>query len=196
MYCNGQTLRHRKTNELVRLASIKYPLNWVDWASKTDRGTLLIRENGTKFTDNINNYTHIEDEFGRPYAKQPKDGQFVDESAKRYLVSPEEMAEMRQKSLEAWEDRLLGYMVKGKYSADTPGKAVLCPFSDGSRCSVFQEFFLRRRNATPLYKRWNSIKGEFSDGPMIFRHIDGQLWMYRYARGDLVVIQKEDLTNV
>lgn len=191
MYYNGQTLQHKETNELVRLVPFS-----PDHVCKIDRGVLLVRENGDEFSDCINNYTYIEDEFGRPYAKQPKEGQFVDESAKRYLVGPEKMAEMRQKSLREWEDRLFGYMEKGRFSTGTPGKTVLCPFADGSDCSMFQKFFLRRRNAVPLYRQWNTFSKKFCDGPMVFHHIDGQLWMYRHTLNDLVVIQKEGLTNV
>lgn len=175
MYSNGQTLRHKRTNELVRLA----PSGGSDWAWNIGKNTTLIREDGSKFFDDIINYTHIEDELGRPYAKQPKEGQFVDESAKKYLISKREKMRMRKKKLLEWEAKVLKAMKEGEgQSFCTAGKEVHCPFADGSRSYLFGKFFLQRRKARPLYRYWNGIKKGFTDGPMVFHHTDGQVWMY------------------
>lgn len=199
MLANGQTLKHKETNRLVRLD----PTPGQTWAWDISKKTAFIAENGTKFIDNINNYTHIEDELGRPYFNMPKEGQFVDESAKKYLVSEEKMAKMRKKKLKEWEakvlDRMAGnvkmftYTCNGKpktTTCDSAKKSVHCPFADGSKSFLFRDFFLKHRKAIPLYKEWNSIKKEYLDGPMIFRHTDGQMWMYDERVSNLAVIEE------
>lgn len=204
MLANGQTLRHKHTNRLARLD----PAPGETWAWDIGKKTAFIAENGTKFIDDINNYTNVVDELGRPYAEQPLEGQFVDESAKKYLVSKEKMAEIRQKRLEEWEAEVLNRMKNGspgpyveiisgvkttcypRHSSDVAGRYINCPFADGSESSLFRDFFLKRRKAIPLYREWNSIRKEFMDGPMVFRHTDGQLWIYDRMMRSLGVVEE------
>ena len=204
MLANGQTLRHKYTNRLARLD----PTPGESWAWDIGKKTAFIAENGTKFIDNINNYTHVKDELGRPYFNVPKEGQFVDESAKKYLVSEKKMAEMRKKKLEEWEAKVLDRMagnvkytnvtVNGKvekHTSDSAKKSVCCPFADGSKSFLFRDFFLGRRKAIPLYKSWSTYEnfekgGGFASGLMIFRHTDGQIWMYNERMSELVVIEE------
>jgi len=203
MLANGQTLRHKKTNQLARLD----PEPGERWAWNIGKKTAFVAEDGTKFVDDINNYAHVEDELGRPYFKQPAKGQFVDESAKKYLVSKKKLARMRQKRLEEWEAKILYRMdhdgpkpvveIVGKikttryplHSSDVGGKYVQCPFADGGDSSLFRDFFLKRRGAVPLYEKWNSIRKEYMPGPMVFRHTDGQLWIYDRMMSELVIIE-------
>lgn len=200
MLANGQTLRHKERNELARLD----PTPGERWAWDISKKTAFIAEDGSKFTDDIANWTHVEDELGRPYFNLPGEGQFVDESAKKYFVSKEELSRMRQEKLEGWEaavlDRMAGNVrtykvtVNGKvetHTSDSAKKLVHCPFADGSKSFLFHHYFLKRRKAVPLYKVWNSFKKEYVDGPMIFRHTDGQLWIYEgHMAADLKVIEE------
>ena len=59
----------------------------------------FIDETGKVFTDDIDKYTHIQDEWGNPYVNDVEKGQFVDVSAKKYLVSEKVLASMRIKTL-------------------------------------------------------------------------------------------------
>lgn len=204
MLANGQTLRHKETNVLARLD----PIPGETWAWEIGKKTAFITEDGTKFIGDINDYTNIKDELDRPYFRPPGEGQFIDESAKKYLVSEEELAKMRQKRLEAWEVEVLDRMKNGgpepkvsiangiksttyhPHSHDDAGKRVLSPFADGTHSQVFQDFFLERRKARPLYRDWYSFNKEFTDGPSVFRHTDGQIWMYDYMLKDLIVIEE------
>jgi hypothetical protein len=205
MLMNGQTLRHRKTGKLARLD----PSPNTTFAWNIGKETAFIAEDGTKFIDDSKDYTHIEDELGRPYANAPEQGQFVDESAKKYLVSEKELLKMRQKRLEQWEAEVLHRMEHGgepdevrvdpdgtrhikhgKHSCDVAGKMVLCPFSDGSRSLLFEKFFLKHRKAVPLFKKYEKFtKDGWRDGPMVFRHTDGQFWLYDSHLNRLIVIR-------
>jgi hypothetical protein len=155
MLCNGQTLVHKKTNKLVRLD----PVPGSAWAWHINKKTAFISEDGTKFLDDIKNYTNIVDELGQPYAHPPKEGQFVDESAKKYLVSKAKLAKMKQKKLLELEadilDRMAGNVkmnsciieggVRRTYSCDYPKKRVHCPFP--GIYSTFRDYFMKRRGA-------------------------------------------------
>ena len=195
MLSNGQTLKHKKTNKLVRLGDV-------------GKETIFIAEDGTKFVDSISNYTYVEDELGRPCGGCPAEGQFVDESLKKYLVSKEELLAMREKKLKEWESyilarmsgKLIKYHVKeykgGKWhshSSDVAGKLVTCPFADGARSQLLEDFFLKRRKAVPLYRIWSSIRKEYLPGPMVFRHTDGQLWIYNNIMSELTVIEENSM---
>lgn len=199
MLANGQTLRHRKTNKLARLD----PAPNTRWAWDIGKMTAFIAEDGSEFVDDIKSWTHIEDELGRPYFNTPGKGQFVDESAKKYLVSKKELAEMRRERLEQWEAKVLDRMagnvkmfritVNGKpkmHTCDSAGKSVHCPFADRGKSFLFRDFFLKRRKAIPLYKVWNSITKKYLDGPMIFRHTDEQLWIYDERMSELKVVKE------
>lgn len=193
MYANGQTLMSRDRKRLVRIKPVSGAGIW-------DMMETFIDEEGKEFIDNIDHYTYVQDEFGRPYSGPVENGQYVDISAKKYLVSEEELVQMRVQSLKDWEKVVLarmngnavkftGYMVNGKYktfTCDEPGMFVHCVFCDGSKCKVFQDYFLKNRKAKPLFKQYNSIKKELIDGPMVF-YYEGQLWLY--DNDNLVVIK-------
>ena len=194
MYANGQTLMSKDRKRLVRLKPVSGAGIWSEGIE------LFIDEDGNEFTDSINHYTYIKDEFGRAYSSPVENGQYVDISAKKYLISDEELLQMRVQSLKDWEKVVLarmngnavkftGYMVNGKYktyTCDIPGKFVHCAFCDGGKCDVFQNYFLINRCAKPLFKQYNSIKKELVNGPMIF-YYEGQLWLY--DNDNLVVIK-------
>lgn len=97
MYYSTQTLVHKEKNTLARLAN-ENENSTFHWGDNCN-GTLFIDEFGNNFVDDINNYTNIEDEFGNPYANNPKKGEFVDISAKKYLVSEDKLKEMRGEGL-------------------------------------------------------------------------------------------------
>lgn len=200
MLSNGQTLVHKKTKELARMV----PEPGERWAWNIGKNTVFISKEGTEFIDDINNYTHIKDELGQPYAHPPKEGQFVDETAKKYLVSKAELAKMRRKKLKELEadilDRMAGNVrmqsciTNGKkrtYSCDYPKIMVHCPFP--GIYATFRNYFLERRKAVPLYRSWCSITKKYTDGPMVFRHTDGQLWIYEYHLSELKVIEEGSL---
>jgi hypothetical protein len=203
MYFNGQTLVHKKTRKLARLVPKE---STSQWAWDIDENTLFIDKKGILFEDDIENYECIKDELGRPYSKQPAKGQFVDESAEKYLVSKKELAKMKKKKLIEWEAEILNrmagnvetnsFIVNGKikkYSCESPKKSVHCPFADGSLSTLFEDFFLKRRHAVPLYKVWNSIVKRYVPGPMVFRHTDGQLWLYDYRLSELRVVMENSI---
>lgn len=189
MYYATQTLRQKGKKVLVRLLTSKEERESV-FAWGIGKETPLIDKFGNTFFDDINNYTHIEDELGRAYSNPPKKGQFVDESAEKYLVGKKELMKMRTKRLLAWEKEVLTRMTTDapKPYCDVKNKYVLCPFSDGSYCHLAATFFLRRRNAKPLYKQYNSIHKRFTNGPMIFEYRK-QTWMYNYMMNHLTVIK-------
>lgn len=197
MLANGQTLVHKKTNKLV-------------WAWNIGKKTTFIAKDGTKFVDDINNYTCVKDELGRPcHLGPPAEGQFVDERLEKYLVSTKKLAKMRQRRLEEWETKILDLMKNGgpdpiveilpnglkitRYPCrcgDIAAKRVGNPFSDsGSKSSLFEDFFLKRRGAVPLYKIWNTVMKKYMPGPMVFCHTDGKIWLYDRMLSELVVIK-------
>jgi len=188
MYSRNQTLRHKVTNRLARLdesAQDKVSL----WAWNIGERTAFVDEDGSQFTDDINNYTHIEDEFGRPYSNPPQTGEFVDESARKYLVDDRTKAKMRRESLLKWERKILDRMEgKNLHQCDRPKKSVLCPFADGSHCSLIEKFFLFRRGAKPLYRQFDSVTRKWKGHAPAFTY-KGQLWMYDRHLSDLVVIK-------
>lgn len=189
MYMNGQTLKHKITNELVRLNPSESTFAWsVDY---------LIREDGSTFKpDNFNDYGPVYDELGRPTSGSPGPGQFVDENLKKYLVSDEELEKMKEERLISWESKILDRMDGITLSScDISNKQVHCPFADGSRCYTFQKFFLERRNAKPLYKQYSLYKNntDLIDGPLVFLH-KGQTWSYDDHLSTLKVIILGDLS--
>lgn len=88
------------------------------------------------------------------------------------------------------------------FSFDLPGKVVINPFITPAigTSLQFEKYFLKRRKAKPLYKRacnipkngsklLNKRSLKFFDGPMFFKHTDGQYWLYDYLGNELVVIK-------
>lgn len=210
MLANGQTLVHIKTRKLVRLEPEPSSGSSFDmWAWNIGKKTAFIAKDGTKFIDDINNYIAVRDELDRPcYSGPPAEGQFVDERLEKYLVGSKKLAKMRKKRLEKWEAKVLDSMKNGGPDSitkilpnglksttypsgygDVAGKCVRNPFADGSKSLLFEKFFLERRRAVPLYKKWNSIMKKYIPGPMVFRHTDGHVWLYDGVLHDLIVIK-------
>jgi len=194
MYYNGQTLISKDKKRLVRIK----PINSSTFFWHNNKKVLFIAEDGKEFTDDINNYTYIVDEFDRSYNPPIKKGEYVGTEVKKYLVSKKKLMEMREKRLKEWENEILERMKSKKNPMhkrfDKPGKTVFCPFSDGKSCLMFQEFFLKNRNATSLYEEWGTLfnqnfKDGFVSGPMAFKHTDGQVWIYDYYVDKLIVIK-------
>ena len=66
MYSNGQTLMSKDKKRLVRIKPTSGAGVWA-WEIAA-----FIDEDGNEFTDDIRNYTHVEDEFGRAYSRPVK----------------------------------------------------------------------------------------------------------------------------
>lgn len=173
MLAQGQTLRHKETNELVRIVPTNDFSVWY-WPGKNN--TLFCREDGTTFAGKLKDYTHIEDEFGRAVCGRVKEGEFVDTGLKRYLVSEEKLAELREKSLAEWEERILKKLEESDY--------VRNPFADGSHCSVAEKYFLEKHNAKPLHKSYDDFKKEYNTlcGQYVMR-IYNRTWIYIRGTG-------------
>ena len=180
MYCPRQTLAHKQTKELVCLTG---------YMRGTGRKVVLIDVNGVYREDDLDNYTHIDDEFGRPYTKQPRENEHVNTEAAKYLVGKDELLNLRRNSLIAWEKRILDRMngINMK-QCDVAHKYVLCPFSDGSFCPPVRDYFLKNRNAKPLFRRYDPVRKEWVDGAVVFKHTDNQMWMYDSGLNALYVI--------
>lgn len=177
MYSSGQTLVHKTKRILARLAITEQSKGDTWFWGNDKNGTLLILENGQEVIDDLDNYTHVSDEWGRPYAKQPEKGQFVDISAKKYVISDEEMSTLRQKAIkellscyEKIEEEILRLMRGGKskpkdknysYNDYRVERYPLCEHNisyfvghkyQGNNYLDFTRWFLERRNAKPLYR--------------------------------------------
>lgn len=174
MYCNGQTLVHKETKVLARMV----PEPGEAWAWTIGKDTVFVSKEGTEFVDDVNNYTHVKDELDRPYARQPKEGQFIDESAEKYLVDEETMAQMKEVKLEEWEANILKRMEDEHY--------IRSAFADGSHSTVMREFFMGRRDAKPLYREYDDFKKKYLDGPLCFTYNE-DVWLLE--RGALVKIK-------
>jgi len=173
-----QTLRNKKTNQLARLCGQD---ECSAWAWNLGSNTLFIDEYGNKFEDDIKNWTHVEDEFGRAALGRVKEGEFVATNLKKYLVSDEEKAKMLKESLERWEQELLKEMDEAEYE-------VRNPFADGGKggagmCFKFKEYFLNRMGAKPFYRK-RMYSGRLYDGPVYF-HYRGEMWVCEPVHDDL-----------
>jgi hypothetical protein len=141
-------------------------------------GPNLIAEDGTRFRGDLNDYDCVRDELGRPAGGRPPEGKHVDVRLKKYLVSGEEIAQMREERLHSWEAKLLGKMAQ-------EGEVRHPFFADGSISRVFAEWFLSRRGARPLHRSWDWYKKVFTlSRDQIFTH-QGKVWIYKHS-GDLV----------
>jgi hypothetical protein len=176
MYYKGQTLRHKVNNTLARIyqGSIDDGSMW-HWGNLPNGEMFFVGEDGTRFKAKRDDYTHIEDELGRACIGYLKEGEHVSIDLKKYVISKEEMAVLREKKLLEWEAKVLGEMEEGDQ--------VHCPFADGSVSWVFQKWFLERRGALPLHKSYDSISAKHRDNAFpdsfdsIFFH-QGRFWIH------------------
>jgi hypothetical protein len=187
MYSHGQTLRHKETNCLVRLVPQNDDSAWY-WPG--EGATLFYGEDGTTFVGKLKDYTHINDEFGRAAIGRVKEGEFVDTSLKKYLVSEEKLADLREKSLSEWAAKVLNKLI-------TIGIAHN-PFADGSFCTMAKEYFLKKHNAKQLHLSYNSItkKSDFMYCHQYVMKIDGKVWLYDEQMGYITPTSLEHLKKV
>ena len=166
MYSVTQTLYHKETKKLARLNPLREDSIWAwDISDKTR----FIDKEGNVFFDDINNYTCIEDEFGRPYSKLPGKGQCVDESADKYVnLTQGQRIRLRRKSAVGWERKILDKMAKEDF--------ILCPFADGSMCSYMYNYFMKRRKAKPVW-----VSSSLYRAPMMFKY-NNKVWIYQDGR--------------
>ncbi len=94
MYCTGQTLRHKVTGKLARLATGEDSA----FAWDIGPGTQFIGEDGKPFKADIDDYIHVSNEWGEPQTGDFR-GKGPDLSLKRYVVSDAKMAKMRKAAL-------------------------------------------------------------------------------------------------
>jgi len=178
MIISGQTLVHKKTKKLVRFNYYCH-----------DRHNCFTDEYGRKFFDHMDNYTHIEDWFGRPVDGKPKEGEYVDKSLKKYLVPEKEREKIRKKELEKWVQRVMDKMDgKGLSEFDKKGKLIFCPFADGSHCDMAEKYFLKKLKAKPLYKTAVALYDNKESREKYF-YYKGKKWLYT---GDHLVVLIDD----
>ena len=174
MYGATQTLYHKETKKLARLN----PLNRDSaWAWDIGDKTRFIDKEGNVFFDHITNYTHIEDEFGRPYSKPLEKGQHVDESAEKYVsLTKGQRIQLCRKSAVEWERKILDKMAKEDY--------ILSPFADGSMCPYMYQYFMKHRKAKPVW-----VSSSLYRSPMMFRY-NNKVWIYQDHRLEAVKLNK------
>lgn len=175
MYSQGQTLRHKETNRLVRMVPQPECASVWHWPDKNGY-TQFYNKCGAIFVDKLSNYTHIEDELGRAVSGKVKEGEFVDTSLKRYLVSEEELAVMREKRLEEWANEVETKLKESNF--------VRHPFADGSHSSLSEKYFLEKYNAKPLHKSYNDFRKEYNTlcGQYVMK-IHNRTWIYIRGTG-------------
>jgi hypothetical protein len=170
MYGANQVLKHKETGELAQIV----PNEGSAWAWNIGKETPFVDKDGNNFTDNIKDYGPIRDEFDRPVS-----GNF--EKCDKYSLTQKEMRQLQKKSLLAWEARVLKSMDNSLQVSNV--------FADGSRCDIFCKWFLKRRDAKPLFKQYHWYKKRFTNSGMQIFTYKGRMWLYNHLRGDLTVIK-------
>jgi hypothetical protein len=163
MYYSNQTLRHKISNRLAALHPLINKGSSFNW--EIGKKTSFIDEFGVKFTDDIDNWTHIEDWFGRPvsYTREKSESKFVNTALKQYLfVSDKDREYKKQKALEEWRDRILKQLETEDY--------IQCWYSDGSKCPIFRTYFMEYVKAKPLIYTWCNIMKVFTPKGHTFKY--------------------------
>lgn len=195
MYYASQTLRHKETNDLVRLRMAEddgIPSLW-HWGNLKNGETLFVSEDGSVIKGHLKDYTHIEDELGRACGGIPDKDEYVATRYKKYLVPAKEMAILREKKLLEWEAMVLGEMEQSD--------EVRNPFADGSQSWVFEKWFLEKRGALSLHRSYDSIREKHHDEAymdsrsQIFFH-QGRFWVWMAHLSALAVSDTEHLKKV
>ena len=140
MYSCYQTLVHKETKKLVAL----HPKNNNSvWNYEMDR---FIDEKGRVFKDNIKNYTHIEDDFGRPLVGANREkNKYVDVTLKKYVgLTEKQKNNNRVKALNSWYKKLLWQMGQKN--------TISSPFSNNGYSYRLEEYFFKRIKAKPIAK--------------------------------------------
>lgn len=147
MYYSNQILMHKETLKVVQLCGDKTS-QWC-WPRPDGVVALLDIESGETFGGLLTDYTHIQDEFGRPFnydypVKRKWDNREV--TYEMYLKPPEELLELREKSYQLWKNWIINQLLcKG---------SLMCPFADGSYCVYVGERFLKEHKKKTLIKYW------------------------------------------
>jgi len=190
MYNATQTLRHKEQDLLARINPVEVDSAWA-WTRKETR---MLSEDGMVFVDDLDNWTHIEDEFGDPQGGFTiKEGEFVDTSLRRFLVPEEELATMREEFLVAKLPDILQMLQdvvdKKQYKHGEASKytyttvKVTGPWNCGGghkKRTALKNRFIQEVGATPIYSHrvWNFNTKAIDEmtGPMFFRRL-GHLWV-------------------
>lgn len=171
MYYSKQTLVHKETRKLARLCGQDEASNW---AWDIGPNTLFIDETGRKFQDHIKDYEPVYDWLDRPIGDNPREGQFVATHLKPYVTATTALRARRQQQyLLDWECYVLHAMKHEEFG-------VLCPFADGEKSVLFQNFFLEGRGAIALHKSLDGIFKKYNTKycrQYVFKY-EGRLWMY------------------
>jgi hypothetical protein len=177
MWAQGQTLRHKTTNALVRLAKCEdNPSLWA-WDRNSDGTHSAFDEAGRPIRIYHGDFTHVEDELSRPVFGKGQHP-YPDLTLKRFING--DLATMRKERLEKWTDKLILEM--------KTLNNISCPFSDGSRSFVMEEHFLHEMHSKPLYTQWSSFNKRFVDGPPTFM-LHNKQWLFNSFLNELVVIE-------
>lgn len=163
MYMTGQTLRHKRKKELVRL----WPLEGsaFDWGHGKRE---YMDAQGQVFVGNPNDYTHVENEFGTPMCGDVKEGEHVDTSLVYYLVSRSTQYARRKARLHILEQEFL----RKTRECDRIGGPF---YVDGSYCAPFYRYIKQKYHGVELFQLADQFyKGR---GPEVFR-IEGSYWYH------------------
>ena len=158
MFGPGQLVRNTKTDKCAKIID--------PWDNKFED------DDGNVFEDNIADYTHIEDEFGRPA--------WPNDKARKYAkLSKEELLKMRKRSLKEWEQKILSIMDGNSGDEDDkPSMYVSHPFANNGYCDLMETYFLRNRGAKPLYTYYHPIYERIVESnEMVFTY-KGKTWIY------------------
>lgn len=136
------------------------------------RGRILrtVGEDGEVFKAHQDEFTCVEDFFGRPVHEMSDNLNRPNVNLKRFIGSAEFRETAREEAALAWESRVMLEL-----EMET-AEEVRSPFSDGSFCWWFANWFLQRRSAEPLYS-YRGLSGAVVSGPRVFRFA-GKLWLY------------------
>lgn len=191
MYSNGQTLRHKLTNAIVRLAVRGDSA----WAWEIGEQTAFIDAEGKAFAAPIDDYINFEDEFGRAVCGT-FDPKLPDLSLKRYILTPAQRLKLKRASLRrikqeavAFETKVLSAM-RGEKPAHnsrviilgdhlTPPQlfGVSAHFPTVNRDFNPYIWFIKRRGGKVLYRTLDRWNGKRQDGAYTFRYA-GKRWIW------------------
>lgn len=189
-----QTLRHKETNELVRLHPEGPDTEMWHWGPINSGEAAFIGEDGQLLKGTLKDYTHIEDELGRPCCGNPLEGEHVATRYKKYLVPEAEMEKLREVRLLGWEAKVLQEVGENK--------EIRAPFCAGGRPSqVFRKWFLERRKAITLHKTYDDISAkhrdcDFPDCRHFLFVYQGKAWLYESHQGTLARTDPGQLRKV
>lgn len=161
MYIAGQTLRHKRKKELVRL----WPLEGtqLDWGYGKRE---YMDAQGQVFVGDPNDYTHVENEFGQPLMGYVREGEYVDTSLMDYLVSRSTQYTRRKARLRILEQEFLRKTRERDH--------IISPFYvDGSYCEPFYQYIKQKYHGVKLFQLVDPFLRD--RGPEVF-YIEGAYW--------------------